>query len=76
MPKTAYCYHCGIYHPIEEMRQVLTRGGKRWRCIKTIESSKRGRAEREAFGRQVTAGNKADTQAQLRRMTNPERNKD
>jgi len=74
MPQTAFCYHCGTHHPMEEMRQILTKCGKRWRCIKSIESSRQGRAEREAFGRRTTAINKADTQAQKRRMANPERN--
>jgi len=74
MPETAFCYHCATHHSKAEMRQILTKGGKRWRCIKSIESSRKGRAEREAFGRQTTAINKADTQAQKRRMVNPERN--
>jgi hypothetical protein len=74
MPQTAYCYHCGTHHPKEEMRQILTKGGKRWRCIRSIEASRQGLAEREAFGRQVTANNKADTQAKKNRMANPERN--
>lgn len=74
MPETAFCYHCGIHHPIEEMRQILTKGGKRWRCIKSIELTKQGSAKRAAFGRQTTANNKADTQAKIARMANPERN--
>jgi len=43
MPQTSYCYHCGIYHPVEEMRQIMTKGGKRMRCIKSIEAAKRDR---------------------------------
>jgi len=74
MSETAFCYHCGIHHPVEEMRQILTKSGKRWRCIKSIELTKQGSAEREAFGRQTTAINKADTQAKICRMANPERN--
>jgi hypothetical protein len=73
MSETAFCYHCGTHHPIEEMRQILTKSGKRWRCIKSIELTKQGGAKREAFGRQTTATNKADTQAKMRRMPNPER---
>ena len=76
MPQTAFCYHCGVHHPIEGMRQVLTKGHKRWRCIKSIEATKRGAEARAAFGRQTTAINKADTQAVKNRMSNPERNKD
>lgn len=57
MSDTHYCYHCGRHHPKEEMRQIATKGGKRWRCIKSIEATKRGTAERDAFGKQVTANN-------------------
>jgi hypothetical protein len=74
MSETAYCYHCSTHHPKEEMRQILTKGSKRWRCNKSIEASRQGRAEREAFGRQTTAINKADTQTKNSRMANPERN--
>lgn len=48
------------------MRQIETKGGKRWRCIKSIEATKRGTAERDAFGKQVTASNKSELQAKLR----------
>ena len=66
MSQTAYCYHCGTNHPIEEMRHLETKGGKRWRCIKSIEAAKQSRKEREAFGRQTSALNKAEMQARLR----------
>jgi len=59
MADTLYCYHCRTYHPREEMRQINTKGGKRWRCIKSIEATKRSVAEREAFGRQMTAKHRA-----------------
>jgi hypothetical protein len=74
MPETAFCYHCGTRHPLEEMRQIVTKSGKRWRCVKSIELTKQGGAKREAFGRQTTANNKADTRAKICRTTNPERN--
>lgn len=60
MPKTAYCYTCNVHHPMEEMRQVMTGRGKRWRCIKTIEASQMDSAKRQAFGAQTTANKKAD----------------
>ena len=72
MSQTTYCYHCGVNHPTEQMRQIPTKAGPRWRCIKSIEATKKGTAAREAFGRQTTAGNKADMEAQQRRMANPE----
>jgi len=74
MSETAFCYHCGTHHPIEQMRRILSKNGKRWRCIKSIELAKRGRATRESFGRQTTANNIAEARARIRRMTNPERN--
>jgi len=72
-PSTTYCYHCGVRHPTEEMRQIETKGGKRWRCIKSIQATKRATAERDAFGKQVTALNKAELQASIRMRSNPER---
>lgn len=66
MADTLYCYHCRTYHPREEMRQIDTKGGKRWRCIKSIEATKRSAEEREAFGRQMTAMNKAEAQSKAR----------
>lgn len=63
---TAYCYHCGKHHPIEEMRQLTTKTGKRWRCIKSIEATKADRNTRDAFGKKVTAINKAESQSRAR----------
>lgn len=73
MADTLFCYHCRTHHPKEEMRQIETKGGKRWRCIKSIEATKRATAERDAFGKQVTALNKAELQASIRMRANPER---
>jgi len=73
MSETAFCYHCGTHHPIEVMRQILTKTGKRWRCIKSIEATKAGIAKRDAYGRGISAMHKADTQANIRKMANPER---
>lgn len=58
MSETAFCYYCGARHPVEEMRQILTKGGKRWRCIKSIEGAKAAIAKRDTFGKQITAINK------------------
>ena len=73
MSKTAFCYHCGIHHPVDEMRQILTKSGKRWRCIKSIEATKAGISKRDAFGKRITAINKAEAQAKIRGMGNSER---
>jgi hypothetical protein len=70
MSETAYCYHCGMHHPIREMREILTKAGKRWRCIKSIEAAKVGIAERDAFGRQISAIRSAESKAQRRRTPN------
>ena len=57
MSDTIFCYHCGRPHPKEEMRLLHTKTGKRWRCLKSIRATKKGVAERDAFGRRVTAIN-------------------
>ncbi len=72
-PDTLYCYHCRTYHPREEMRQLETKTGKRWRCIKSIEATQRGKADRDAYGKQMTAMNKAEAQAKLRLIQNTSR---
>ncbi len=73
MVTTLYCYHCRTYHPKEEMRQIETKSGKRWRCIKSIEATKQGRAARETFGKQTTDINKAEAQSKARLVLNVER---
>lgn len=70
MADTHYCYHCGRHHPKEEMRQIASKGGKRWRCIRSIEATKRGVAERDAFGKQVTAINSAEQRAKSKAVLN------
>ena len=52
------------------MRLIDTKAGKRWRCIRSIEATKKGRLEREAYGRQVTAMNKAEAQRKARLVLN------
>lgn len=59
MSKTAYCYTCNAHHPIEEMRQVVTSKGVRWRCIDTIKAAQQALAQRQEFGAQTTANNKS-----------------
>ncbi len=65
---TVYCYHCQTQHSREEMRLTVTKTGKRWRCAQSIEAVKGGMGAREAFGRKVSANNKAEAQAKLRMM--------
>ena len=48
------------------MRQIETKGGKKWRCIKSIEATKRNVAQRDAFGQTVTAVNRAEAQARIK----------
>jgi|GEM_PF-5656151 len=55
--KTHYCYHCSRYHPESEMKRIQTKSGGRWRCIKSIQSTKRGVAERDAFGKENSQAN-------------------
>lgn len=71
--ETIFCYHCARHHPREEMRQIETKGGKKWRCIKSIEATKRDVAQRDAFGQTVTAVNRAEAQARIKARANAER---
>jgi len=57
MSTPKFCYHCGKFHPEAEMRQIFTKGGNRWRCIKSIQAIKKIAAERDAFGKRVSAAN-------------------
>jgi hypothetical protein len=50
------------------MRLVVTKTGKRWRCHQSIAAAKSDKAQREAFGRQVTEANKAEAQKQQKLM--------
>jgi len=59
MTDTVFCYHCRAQHPIDEVRRIRTKSGQRWRCIKSIAATRNGLHERDAFGRQTTAFNKA-----------------
>jgi len=73
MSETAFCYHCGTHHPLEEMRQILTKAGKRWRCLKSIEAAKAEITKRDAFGRQISAIHSAEGKAQRSMAPNPNR---
>ena len=66
MAETAFCYHCRQHHPKSEMRQIETKAGKRWRCIRSIEATRQGQAAREAYGRQVSEMNKSEAQSRAR----------
>ena len=68
-----FCYHCGRYHPREEMRQIETKGKKRWRCIKSIEAAQRNVAQRDAFGQTVRSTNRSENQARLKARATAER---
>ena len=57
MSTPKFCYHCGKFHPEAEMRQIFTKGGNRWRCIKSIQAIKKTAAERDDFGKRVSAAN-------------------
>ncbi len=72
-PANIYCYHCGRQHPSAEMRQIATKGGKKWRCIKSIEATRINSAQRDAFGKSVTMTNKAELQARVKARLDAER---
>lgn len=71
--ETLFCYHCGRHHPREEMRQIETKGGKRWRCIKSIVAAKKSSKLRDAFGKTVSAINTSENQARVKARLNAER---
>lgn len=66
MVDTIFCSYCGIYHRKDEMRLVSVKAGKRWRCLKSLASSKQGKIEREAFGKRVTEMNAAEQSHRVR----------
>ena len=66
MSKTAYCYICNVQHPLEEMRQILTARGIRWRCINTIKAARQAFAKRQEFGAQTTAKNKSAAKTKVK----------
>ena len=65
---TVYCYHCHTQHPREEMRLVVSKSGKRWRCIRSIEATQKGPEARAEFGRRVSEMNTTESKNHARRM--------
>ncbi len=55
------------------MRQIETKSGRKWRCIKSIEATKKSAAQRDAFGKTVTAGNSSENQARVKSRLTEER---
>ena len=55
------------------MRQIETKGGKKWRCIKSIEATKKSSALRDAFGKTVTADNRSGNQTRCAARLHAER---
>jgi hypothetical protein len=51
------------------MRQITTKGGTRWRCIKSIQAIKKTAAERDAYGKQVSAQNAEAWSAKMKSKT-------
>lgn len=70
MSETAFCYHCRQHHPKTEMRQIETKAGKRWRCIRSIQATQQGPEAREAYGRQISEINKAESKSRAQRLNN------
>lgn len=68
---TAFCYHCRTHHPVAEMRQIETRSGKRWRCVRSIEATHGSRAKRDAFGATITALHRAEAEDRARNFLHP-----
>lgn len=66
--ETKFCYHCRTRHPIEDMRLIETKTGKRWRCIQSIKATQKSAEARAEFGRQVSEMNSAESKAHARRV--------
>lgn len=69
MSDQLYCYHCRTYHPSNEMRQIDTKGGKRWRCIESILRVQRFSSDllgRTEFGEQRSSRNRTEAQIRAR----------
>jgi len=59
MTDQVFCYHCRRHHPVPEVRLVQSKGVKRWRCLKSLASTRSSVAERDAFGKSVSELNRA-----------------
>jgi len=69
---THYCYHCGVHHSAENMRQIETaHGGKRWRCIASIVATHQNVKARDAFGHRETELNKEEAEAKQKKVYAP-----
>ncbi len=49
---------------------MVTKTGKRWRCIRSIEATQQGREAREAYGRLVSEINRAESKSRAQRLNN------
>lgn len=58
MTEKMFCHCCRVHHDKSQMRQVQTRLGPRWRCLRSIQEAARPGADRDAFGRAQTAINR------------------
>lgn len=61
MTEARYCYHCRCVHRDEVMCQVLTNGRRRWRCQRSLAGAEASPAQRDEFGRRVSAINRSLT---------------
>jgi len=59
MSDQVFCYYCRRYHPTVDVKLVCSKGVKRWRCVKSLEQVHGSVAERDAFGKSVSASNRA-----------------
>jgi hypothetical protein len=69
MSEMQFCYCCRVHHPKDQMQSFTTRHGPRWRCLRSIEAATRSVQERDSFGRQQTAINRAKAERTARYST-------
>jgi hypothetical protein len=55
------------------MRQIETKNGKKWRCFQSIQATKKSSAQRDAFGKTVTAMNTSENKARVNSRLTEER---
>lgn len=76
VPETRYCFHCAVHHNSSEMDYTRARDGRKiWRCKKSLKAAKLPQHKRDAFGKTISAANKAESRTMLLNRLNTERSK-
>lgn len=68
MTEMQYCYSCRVHHPKDQMRRFQTKQGYRWRCTRSIQAAAGPAIVRDAFGRQQSEQNRAESRHLAQRL--------